>query len=107
MHTYELPARSRTTIFVNTVSGLESTDVSAEITATQPIAVERAMYRSTASQTFALGHAAAAVAAPATTWLFAEGSSNSFFDTYLLIREHRIDARHVSTSPTCRRPVGR
>ncbi len=85
VRTYELPARSRTTVFVNTVPGLESTDVSAEITATQPIAVERAMYRSTPAQTFALGHAATAVAAPATTWLFAEGSSNAFFDTYLLL----------------------
>ena len=31
-------------------AALESTDVSAEITATQPIAVERAMYRSTAGR---------------------------------------------------------
>jgi len=46
VRTYDLPARSRTSILVNTVPGLESTDVSAEIAATQPIAVERAMYRS-------------------------------------------------------------
>jgi hypothetical protein len=85
VRTYELPARSRTTVFVNSVPGLESTDVSADITATQPIAVERAMYRSTPAQAFALGHAAGAVAAPATTWLFAEGSSNAFFDTFLLL----------------------
>jgi hypothetical protein len=85
VRTYELPAQSRTTVYVNTVPGLESTDVSADITATQPIFVERAMYRSTASQVFALGHAAAAVPAPGTTWLFAEGASNAFFDTYLLI----------------------
>jgi hypothetical protein len=85
VRTYELPARSRTTVFVNTIPGLESTDVSAEISATQAIAVERAMYRSAATQTFALGHGAGAVPAPATTWLFAEGSSNAFFDTYLLL----------------------
>jgi hypothetical protein len=83
--TYDLPARSRTTIVVNDVPGLASTDVSAEISATQPIAVERAMYRSAAGQPFALGHDAAAVAQPSTTWLFGEGASGPFFDTYLLL----------------------
>jgi hypothetical protein len=85
VRTYDLPAQSRTTIFVNTVPGLASTDVSAEITAPQPIAVERAMYRSGAGQVFALGHAAAAVAAPSPTWFFGEGATGSFFDTYLLL----------------------
>ena len=83
--TYELPARSRTTIVVNDVPGLASTDVSAAITATQPIAVERAMYRSGAGQPFQLGHDAAAVAQPSATWLFGEGASGPFFDTYLLL----------------------
>jgi hypothetical protein len=85
VRTYDLAPQSRTTIYVNTVPGLESTDVSAEITATQPIAVERAMYRSAPGQPFALGHAAAAVTAPATTWFFGEGSTGAFFDTYLLL----------------------
>jgi hypothetical protein len=85
VRTYELPARSRTTIYVNTVPGLESTDVSAEITATQPIAVERAMYRSAEGQPFALGHAAAAVTAPSPNWFFGEGATGGFFDTYLLL----------------------
>jgi WD40-like Beta Propeller Repeat len=84
VRTYPLPARSRTTVYVNSVPGLESTDVSAEITATQPIAVERAMYRNT-SRAFELGHAAAGVAAPAASWFFAEGATGSFFDTYLLL----------------------
>jgi hypothetical protein len=83
--TYDLPARSRTTIYVNTVPGLESTDVSAAITATQPIAVERAMYRSSATQPFAIGHDAAAVASPGTSWFFGEGATGAFFDTYLLL----------------------
>jgi Tol biopolymer transport system component len=85
VRTYGLPAQSRTTIYVNTVPGLESTDVSAEITATQPIAVERAMYRSAPGQPFALGHAAAAVTAPSTSWFFGEGATGAFFDTYLLL----------------------
>lgn len=85
VRTYDLPAQSRSTIYVNTIPGLESTDVSAEITATQPIAVERAMYRSAAAQPFALGHDAAAVAAPSASWFFGEGATGAFFDTYLLL----------------------
>jgi hypothetical protein len=85
VRSYDLPAQSRTTIFVNTVPGLESTDVSAEVTAPQPIAVERAMYRSTGGQIFALGHSAAAVAAPSATWFFGEGATGAFFDSYLLL----------------------
>jgi hypothetical protein len=85
VRTYELPAQSRTTVYVNDVPSLGATDVSARISATQPIAVERAMYRSAAGQPFALGHAAAAVPTPATGWFFAEGATGSFFDTYLLL----------------------
>jgi hypothetical protein len=85
VRTYDLPARSRTTVVVNDVPGLASTDVSAEITATQPIAVERAMYRSGGGQPFTLGHDAAAVAQPSATWFFGEGASGPFFDTYLLL----------------------
>jgi hypothetical protein len=85
VQTYILPPQSRTTIYVNTIPGLGSTDVSADITATQPIGVERAMYRSTPTQTFALGHAAAAVSAPSTSWFFGEGATGTFFDTYLLL----------------------
>ncbi|MEO5819342.1 MAG: hypothetical protein ABIT71_02465 [Vicinamibacteraceae bacterium] len=81
---YQLGPQSRTTIYVNQIPSLEATDVSAEITATQPISVERAMYRNVGSQVFGVGHAAAAVPAPSTTWYFAEGAAGSFFDTYLL-----------------------
>jgi hypothetical protein len=95
VRTYQLPAQSRTTVYVNTVSGLESTDVSAEITATQPIAVERAMYRSSGGEVFALGHAAAAVAAPAASWFFGEGATGPFFDTYLLLANPSAQAATV------------
>jgi hypothetical protein len=95
VRTYDLPAGSRTTIYVNGVPGLESTDVSAAITATQPIAVERAMYRSGGGQVFALGHAAAAVTAPSTTWFFGEGATGAFFDTYLLLANPSAQAASV------------
>jgi hypothetical protein len=85
VRTYDLRPRSRTTIYVNTVPQLGSTDVSADISATQPIVVERAMYRSQPEQSFALGHAAAGIPQAATSWFLAEGATGAFFDTYLLV----------------------
>jgi hypothetical protein len=84
--TYTLPPNSRTTIAVDDESpALASTDVSAAISATAPIIVERAMYRSTPTQTFAAGHESAGVTSPATRWFLAEGATGPFFDLFILI----------------------
>jgi hypothetical protein len=66
---------------------LAATDVSARIEVTNgvPIVVERAMYMSPDGHPFGAGHAAAAVAAPSTTWYFAEGATGGFFDEFLLL----------------------
>ena len=94
--TYDLAPRSRTTIYVNEIAALASTDVSAAITATHPIVVERAMYRSSATETFALGHAAAGVTAAAPDWYLAEGATGEFFDTYVLIANPSASAATVT-----------
>jgi hypothetical protein len=84
--TYMLPARSRTTIPVDTEDpGLVATDVSAQVTATAPIIAERAMYRNRPGQPFAAGSGSAGVTAPALEWFLAEGATGSFFDLFLLI----------------------
>ena len=83
---YTLPPHSRTTLPVDQQAPeLASTDVSASITATQPILVERAMYRSIPGQPFAAGHASAGVTAPATSWFLAEGATGPFFDLFVLV----------------------
>ena len=82
---YDLAPGSRTTIYVNLVAGLDETDVSGDITADAPIVVERAMYRSTPTEPFALGTDSMGVTAPATSWFLAEGATGSFFDLYVLI----------------------
>ena len=83
---YTLPAYSRTTIPVNTqLAELASTDVSASISSTEPILVERAMYRSIPGQPFAAGHDSAGVTAPATSWFLAEGATGPFFDLFVLL----------------------
>jgi hypothetical protein len=83
--TYALAPRSRSTIYVNQVPGLDETDVSGDIVADAPIVVERSMYRSTPGQPFALGTDSAGVTAASTSWFFAEGATGTFFDLYLLM----------------------
>ena len=84
--TYPLAPHSRVTLPVNTQAPeLADTDVSAAITATQPIFVERAMYRSAGGQVFAAGHASAGVTAAATSWFLAEGATGDFFDMFVLL----------------------
>jgi hypothetical protein len=93
---YTLAPHSRTTVPVNTQAPeLAATDVSAAITATQPILVERAMYRTVGTQTFAAGHDSAGVTAPATSWFLAEGASGPFFDLFILLANPTTTAATV------------
>ena len=83
---YEVKANSRFNIWVD-IEGpdLASTDVSATITSTVPVIVERAMYLDVAGQTFTAGHASTGVTQPALTWFLAEGATGDFFDLFVLI----------------------
>ena len=74
------------------VAELASTDVSAVITASAPIIVERAMYLNQPGQPFAAGHESAGVTAPATSWFLAEGATGPFFDLFVLIANPERDA---------------
>jgi hypothetical protein len=64
---------------------LASTDVSAVFESSVPIIVERAMYLSTPSTSFAAGHESGAVTAPSLQWFLAEGATGPFFDLFLLL----------------------
>jgi uncharacterized protein (DUF1800 family) len=84
--TYRLAANTRTNVWVDREdAALASTDVSAAITSTRPIVVERAMYLNTTGQVFGAGHASAGVTAPATQWFLAEGATGAYFDLFVLI----------------------
>jgi hypothetical protein len=87
VRTYTVPPSTRLNILVDTIPGLEATDVSSVVSSTNgvPIIVERAMYYSRDGQVFRAGHASAGVTAPATTWRLAEGATGSFFDLFVLI----------------------
>ncbi|MEO5823964.1 MAG: hypothetical protein ABIT71_25945 [Vicinamibacteraceae bacterium] len=93
---YTLPAHSRVTLPVNAQAPeLAATDVSAAITATLPILVERAMYRSVGGQPFAAGHASAGVTATSTHWFLAEGATGDFFDLFILLANPTTTAADV------------
>ncbi len=86
--TYTLPPSGRRTVYVNNEFPQISTPFSVVVRQTDGgagLVVERAMYWND----FEGGHGSAAVAAPSTTWLFAEGTTgaNAAFDfqTYLLL----------------------
>jgi hypothetical protein len=78
-----LPARSRTTIHLDDVPGLEGTSVSTQVDGPvgAPLVVERLM---SWDATGYGGHLGSAVDAPRRQWYFAEGAQG-FFSTFFLI----------------------
>jgi hypothetical protein len=78
-HTELVPAMGRKSVYVNalfTTSGFAT-----QVTADQPIVVERAMYFDNGQG----GHDTVATAVPGKTWYLAAGASIAGFDTWLLI----------------------
>ena len=75
--------RSRMTVHVDQIAGLEAASPSCRSRRTNgvPLVVERTMFW---DSTYYGGHTANAVAQPETRWVFAEGFQG-FFDTYVLI----------------------
>lgn len=72
---YTMLPNSRMTIYVNQIPGLEYTDVSASITATQPIVAERSMYWPGQPAQWYEGHNSTALSAIGTSWALAEGET--------------------------------
>ena len=91
----DLLPMSRKTVWLNQDPDLQDTDVSASITATSPIIVERAMYLAAAVCDVVRGHASAGVTATGTRWALAEGEVGGplGFETYILFANpNNVDA---------------
>ena len=97
---YRIGPQSRFTEYVDAVPGLEDTDVSASITATGPIIVERAMYWPGPATQWREAHASAGVTTTGTKWLMAEGEYGGplAFDTYILVANPSDSAANVTVS---------
>lgn len=101
VQSYVVAPSSRQTIWVNNADpGLAATDVSAVLTADQPIIAERAMYLNSGGLLFGAGHESAAIPAPSTSWFLAEGATGPFFDLFALIANPgpntaEVDAKYL------------
>ncbi len=86
VRTFDLPPVSRLIVDASTVPELLDRSFGTAIAATRPILAERAMYfGNTPTRLFAGGHASTGAPDASTTWLFAEGATGAYFDTYVLL----------------------
>ena len=79
----EIGPRTRKTIHVDEVSGLQATDVSVAVGSSVPVVVERSIYFNYFGITE--GTNSTAVTAPSSQWYLAEGFTAQGFDTYILL----------------------
>ncbi len=96
VRTYPVAANSRFNIWVDQ-EGPEfaNADLSAVLTATRPVIVERAMYRDAPGQSFTAGHASAGITMPARAWFLAEGATGPYFDLFVLVANPNDRATQV------------
>lgn len=83
-----MPPRSRSTIHVDEVAGLEDAEVSATVETSSPgVVAERAMYFTTqiASGTVDGGHVAMGATSPDNHWLLPEGYTGDGFESWILV----------------------
>jgi hypothetical protein len=83
--TYDVAPASRFTIWVNQEPGLDQAELGAVVVSENGVAItaERAMYTRGGTAAFVAGHAAAGEPSLATRWVFAEGSTSAYFETFL------------------------
>ncbi|MFH1150196.1 MAG: DUF5719 family protein [Actinomycetota bacterium] len=92
--TYSVPAHSRKTVSVDSIPGLEATELSMRVDSNVDIVAERAMYFEYYGKVG--GHVQAGVSSPSDTWQFAEGYTAEGFDSYVLLQNPGDSPAHVS-----------
>ncbi len=90
LRNYDLPGECRFTIGVNEI--IPESDVSARVTSSRPVLVERAMYWKDRSD----GHACLGTPSPDTSWYLAEGYTGGDFETWILVQNPSDEAVVVS-----------
>lgn len=82
---YPIPGNSRFTVPVNNEPGCGTTSLSAQVSSTEPVVAERAMYWMMGDGRRG-GHDHIGSVQPALTWYFAEGYTAGSFDEYILLQ---------------------
>ncbi len=80
LRNYDLPPECRFTIGVNEI--VPESDISARVTSSRPVLVERAMYWNNRID----GHACLATPTPDASWYLAEGYTGGDFETWILVQ---------------------
>ena len=93
-YSFELPGNARQSIHLDTLPGLESTDVSTKVTSNVPVVVERAMYFNYEGKTD--GHGSTGAESCDYAWYLAEGYTGGDFDTWVLVQNPGEDAIQVT-----------
>jgi hypothetical protein len=88
-----VPGRRRHSIHVDTIAGLEATDVSTQVDSDLPIIAERAMYFNTQGRKG--GHATIGAPVPSQQWYLAEGFTGGQFDEYVLLLNPGDEAANI------------
>ncbi len=83
-YVFDLPAGTRQSIHLDELPGLEATDVSTTVVATEPVVAERAMYFNYNGKPG--GHDSVGIKYPASLWYLAEGYTGGDFDTWVLVQ---------------------
>ncbi|MDY6793681.1 MAG: DUF5719 family protein [Actinomycetota bacterium] len=89
-----VPARRRHSVHVDEVPGLESSDVSTQVTSNLPVVAERSMYFDYEGKDG--GHDSIGASQPSNTWFFAEGYTGDSFDTWVLLQNPNDSAAAVT-----------
>lgn len=79
-----VPPRSRYSVHVDEVPGLEASDVSTQVSSNIPVVAERAMYFNYGGKDG--GHGSIGASSTSNTWFFAEGYTGGSFDTWVLLQ---------------------
>ena len=93
-HQISVPGGSRKSVHVDEIPGLESSDVSTQVSSDFPVVAERAMYFNYQGKDG--GSDTIGASQPSNKWLFAEGYTGDSFDTWLLLQNPNDNAATIS-----------
>ncbi len=91
-----IPPRSRHSVHVDEVPGLEACDVSTQVFSDIPVVAERAMYFNYGGKDG--GHGSIGASSTSNTWFFAEGYTGESFDTWVLLQNPNDGTATVTLS---------
>ncbi|MEO5821840.1 MAG: hypothetical protein ABIT71_15160, partial [Vicinamibacteraceae bacterium] len=97
---YTVGPQQRLTINADFIPGLEAADVAGEFHSTNgtPIIVERAMYLSRGEELWTAGIDGTGVTALGLNWFLAEGSTGTFFDTFVQVANPSASVANIQVT---------